>query len=59
MCIGCGLYPHAHGGVHRADCTAQQIPEHDALMNIAAVFGPHLTPQSANDLQQLQDELVA
>jgi hypothetical protein len=53
MCPGCGLYPHIHHWAHRPDCTAQQIPEHEALTNIAAVFGPHLTPQSAAGLHHL------
>ena len=53
MCPGCGLYPHTHSWAHRCDCTAEQTPEHEALTNIAAVFGPYLTPQSAAELQQL------
>ena len=52
-CPGCGFYPHTHNWVHRPDCAAQQIPEHRALANIAAVLGPHLTPQSAAELQNL------
>jgi hypothetical protein len=39
--------------VHRSNCTAWQIPEHQALANIAAVFGPHLTPPSAAELRHL------
>ena len=31
MCPGCGLYPHTHNWAHRTDCTAEQIPEHEAL----------------------------
>ena len=50
MCPGCGLYPHTHNWEHRDDCTAQQTPEHQALTNIAEIFGPHLTPQSAAEL---------
>ena len=42
ICPGCGLYPHTHGWEHRTDCTAEQTPEHEALANIAEVFGPHL-----------------
>ena len=53
MCPGCGLYPHIHDWVHRSECTVQQIPEHHALTNIAAVFGPHLMSQSAAELQIL------
>jgi hypothetical protein len=53
MCPGCGLYPHVNNWEHRTDCTAEQIPEHEALANIAAVFGPHLTPHSVDELQQL------
>jgi hypothetical protein len=34
------------------DCIAQQTSEHGALTNIAAVFGPHLTPQSAAELAE-------
>lgn len=51
MCPGCGLYPPTHDWAHRPDCTAEQTPEHEALANIAAVFGPHLTPQSAAELR--------
>jgi hypothetical protein len=50
MCPGCGLYPHTHNSTHRLDCTAEQIPEYEALANIAEIFGPHLTPQSAAEL---------
>ena len=56
MCPGCGLYPHTHSWVHRADCTAQQIPDHEALTNIAVVFSPHLTLQSAADLQHVMKD---
>jgi hypothetical protein len=52
MCPGCGLYPHTHNWAHRSDCTAEQIPDHQALANIAEVFGPHLTPQSAAELHR-------
>lgn len=53
MCPGCGLYPHTHNWEHRSDCTAQQITEQEAFTNIADIFGPYLTPQSAVELQQL------
>jgi len=53
MCPGCGLHPHTHNWEHRLDCTAEQTPEHEALTTIAAVFGLHLTPQSAAELQEL------
>jgi hypothetical protein len=52
FCPGCGLYPHTHNWTHRPDCTAQQISERQGLINIAEVFGPHLAPQSAAELQQ-------
>jgi hypothetical protein len=52
MCPGCGLYPHTHNWEHRRDCTAQQTPERQALTNIAIVFGPYLTPQSAAELHR-------
>jgi hypothetical protein len=53
FCPGCGLYPSTHHGEHRPDCTAEQISEQHALANIAAVFGPHLTPQSATELHPI------
>lgn len=52
MCPGCGLYPHTHNWEHRPDCAAQQISDHQALTNIAEIFGPHLTPQSAAELHR-------
>ena len=54
MCPGCGLYPHVNNWAHRTDCTVQQIPERAAFANIAEIFGPHLTPQSAAELRTLE-----
>lgn len=54
FCPGCGLYPHTHGWEHRVDCLAQQTPEPEALDNIAAVLGAHLTPRSAAELERLR-----
>lgn len=54
MCPGCGLYPHTRGWEHRKDCLAQQTSEQKALDNIAEIFGPHLTPQSAAELERLR-----
>jgi hypothetical protein len=56
MCPSCGLYPHTHDWEHRLDCTVRQIPEHVALTNIAEIFGPHLTPQSAAELHHYISE---
>jgi hypothetical protein len=45
------LWRHVFASAHdRPDCTAEQVSEIDALTNIAVVFGPHLTPQSAAEL---------
>jgi hypothetical protein len=55
FCAGCGYFYAVHG-VHRGDCLAGQTPEHQALTNVLAVFGPHLTPQSAADLRRATEK---
>jgi hypothetical protein len=51
FCAGCGYFYAVHG-VHRGDCLADQTPERQALTNVLAVFGPHLTQRSAAELHR-------